>query len=51
MSDAKMEPAIDRQRDAAHDGVVTALERWLPDPVDRRRVFWGTPARLFGFTP
>ncbi|MGE0800600.1 MAG: amidohydrolase [Lautropia sp.] len=25
------------------------VARWLPDPADRRRVLWETPARLFGF--
>jgi predicted TIM-barrel fold metal-dependent hydrolase len=29
--------------------VVTALERWLPDPADREIVLRKTPARLFGF--
>jgi predicted TIM-barrel fold metal-dependent hydrolase len=27
----------------------TCLERWLPDPGDRQKVLWDTPARLFGF--
>ncbi|MBL8652553.1 MAG: amidohydrolase family protein [Alphaproteobacteria bacterium] len=26
-----------------------ALKRWLPDPKDREKVLWSTPARLFGF--
>jgi predicted TIM-barrel fold metal-dependent hydrolase len=26
------------------------LRRWLPDPADRRRVLWETPAQLFGFS-
>lgn len=26
------------------------LDHWLPDPADRRRVLWDTPARWFGFT-
>ena len=26
-----------------------ALDRWLPDPADRRTVLWDTPSRLFGF--
>jgi predicted TIM-barrel fold metal-dependent hydrolase len=25
------------------------LDRWLPDPADRRKVLWDNPARLFGF--
>jgi predicted TIM-barrel fold metal-dependent hydrolase len=25
------------------------LPRWLPDPKDRRKVLWDSPARLFGF--
>ena len=25
------------------------LDRWLPDPADRRKVLWETPSRLFGF--
>jgi predicted TIM-barrel fold metal-dependent hydrolase len=25
------------------------LAGWVPDPADRRRVLWETPARLFGF--
>lgn len=29
---------------------LAALERWLPDPADRRAVLWDTPSRLFGFT-
>jgi predicted TIM-barrel fold metal-dependent hydrolase len=28
---------------------LACLERWLPDPADRRKVLWETPARLFGF--
>lgn len=28
---------------------LTCLPRWLPDPQDRRKVLWDTPARLFGF--
>ena len=27
----------------------TCLQRWLPNEVDRRKVLWDTPARLFGF--
>lgn len=27
----------------------TCLARWLPDPKDRQKVLWDTPARLFGF--
>ena len=31
-------------------GLVLALvEQLIPDPVDRRKVLWETPARLFGF--
>ena len=31
-------------------GLVLALvERLIPDPVDRRKVLWDTPASLFGF--
>jgi predicted TIM-barrel fold metal-dependent hydrolase len=26
------------------------LARWLPDPADRKRVLWDTPARWFGFS-
>lgn len=29
--------------------VYKLLERWLPDPNDRRRVLWDTPSRWFGF--
>jgi len=29
--------------------VYRLLERWLPDPADRRRVLWDTPCRWFGF--
>jgi predicted TIM-barrel fold metal-dependent hydrolase len=29
--------------------VYQLLERWLPDPADRRRVLWDTPSRWFGF--
>lgn len=25
------------------------LDRWLPNPADRRKVLWANPARLFGF--
>jgi predicted TIM-barrel fold metal-dependent hydrolase len=25
------------------------VERWLPDPADRRRLFWDTPRRWLGF--
>jgi len=25
------------------------FEQWLPAPTDRRRVFWDTPCRVFGF--
>ena len=28
---------------------LVCLQRWLPDPPDRRTVLWETPARLFGF--
>ena len=28
---------------------LTCLPRWLPDPKDRQKVLWDTPARLFGF--
>lgn len=28
---------------------LTCLPRWLPDPKDRQKVLWETPARLFGF--
>jgi len=28
---------------------LVCLQRWLPDPADRRAVLWDTPARLFGF--
>ena len=27
---------------------LVCLQRWLPDPADRRTVLWDTPARLFG---
>ena len=30
--------------------VYQLLERWLPDPADRRRVLWDTPCRWFGFS-
>ena len=29
--------------------ILTLLERLVPDPADRRKVLWDTPARLFGF--
>ncbi|MET0964787.1 MAG: amidohydrolase family protein [Nakamurella sp.] len=29
--------------------ILTLMERLIPDPVDRRKVLWETPARLFGF--
>ena len=29
--------------------VYACLNRWLPDPQDRVKVLWETPARLFGF--
>lgn len=29
--------------------VLSCLERWLPDPKDRRKVLWENPRRLFGF--
>jgi predicted TIM-barrel fold metal-dependent hydrolase len=29
---------------------LVCLQRWLPDPADRRTVLWDTPARLFGFS-
>lgn len=28
---------------------LACVERWLPDPKDRRRLMWENPARLFGF--
>ena len=28
---------------------LVCIERWLPDPEDRRRLLWETPALLFGF--
>jgi hypothetical protein len=31
-------------------GLILALiQRLVPDPSDRRKVLWDTPARLFGF--
>ena len=27
------------------------VERWFPDPADRRRLLWDTPRRLLGFAP
>jgi len=30
-------------------GLPATLERWLPDPADRRRVLWANPVRLFDF--
>jgi predicted TIM-barrel fold metal-dependent hydrolase len=32
-------------------GRLACLDRWLPDPRDRRAVLWETPARVFGFGP
>jgi predicted TIM-barrel fold metal-dependent hydrolase len=29
--------------------VRSCLDRWLPDPKDRRKVLWENPKRLFGF--
>jgi predicted TIM-barrel fold metal-dependent hydrolase len=29
--------------------ILTLTERLIPDPADRRKVLWETPARLFGF--
>jgi predicted TIM-barrel fold metal-dependent hydrolase len=29
--------------------ILTLTERLIPDPADRQKVFWETPARLFGF--
>ena len=29
---------------------LAVLGKLLPDPVDRRKVLWDTPIRLFGFT-
>jgi len=29
--------------------VLALVEQLIPDPVDRRKVLWDTPARLFGF--
>jgi predicted TIM-barrel fold metal-dependent hydrolase len=29
--------------------ILTLTERLIPDPADRRKVLWDTPARLFGF--
>jgi predicted TIM-barrel fold metal-dependent hydrolase len=29
--------------------LLTLVEAWFPDPVDRRQLFWGTAARLFAF--
>jgi len=28
---------------------LVCLKRWLPNPKDRKKVLWDTPARLFGF--
>ena len=28
---------------------LVCLDRWVPDPADRRILLWDTPARLFGF--
>ncbi len=32
-----------------HAGLLFALERWFPDPVDREKVLSHNPVRLFGF--
>jgi predicted TIM-barrel fold metal-dependent hydrolase len=29
--------------------ILTLTEGLIPDPADRRKVLWDTPARLFGF--
>ena len=35
----------------AYADVLALVDRWLPDPADRHRVLWGTPAALFGLSP
>jgi len=30
--------------------LLTVLNRWMPNPDDRDRIMWHSPARLFGFT-
>lgn len=37
------------ERSADYAGQRALLERWVPDPQQRRAVLWDTPARLFGF--
>ena len=32
-----------------YEETLACLERWLPDEVQRRKVLWETPERLFGF--
>jgi hypothetical protein len=32
-----------------YGSLLTALERFIPDPETRDRVLWRNPARLFGF--
>ena len=39
---------LDRRMD--YGPVLANLERWFPNPRDRRQVLWETPARLFGFS-
>jgi len=42
-------PFINTSQRVEYGNLLNCLERWLPSPDDRDRVFWRNPARLFGF--
>jgi predicted TIM-barrel fold metal-dependent hydrolase len=42
-------PFINTTQQVEYGSLLGLLARWLPDPVDRERVLWHNPARLFGF--
>ena len=44
-------PFIKLQARPAYADVLALVDRWLPDPADRHRVLWQTPAALFGLSP
>jgi len=43
-------PFLNTSQHVEYGSSLRLLNRWLPDPADRDRVLWTTPARLFGFT-
>ena len=43
-------PFVDMHERVDYGPPATCIARWLPDPADREKVLWTTPARLFGFT-